>query len=543
MHSGHAPATAAELTNQCPTSAPTRPATAAMLRLLALLALIQAAESGITLEFGTKKKPPPVKPKAVEKKDEEKPPPQAPPPPPFVSRGWLMKKGRKRRNWKRRYFVLSDDWSSISYYEDERCLKERGRVNLGGARCDLGLDYVPKRAHVFAFTVRARDDVYHLECSSEGERQRWLRTLKTASTSARDDARAEVEEERRQARRAEAGEMSDEAAAFLSSLSVDGLLGDAGLFHRHNWLRTLNNVLSSERTLEQMNKALRGIYVVEAMTLRYEGDDKLSVKRLELRPDQDAHRLGLDLRWPQRLVCRVKGYRPAGGGLPSFLKTAAHLLKGIDKSVTHPLSFDLRSTLSGRPRCELLLKSSTTAPFPRLSRVELIRLPRLILEKDAIRVDKDADQSLLKTVYGIVPKEVLVGMLERHLNDALASPKTLALCKWDLPDPALQEEKPLVGKLARAAETSWKGIEAEFPVATAQVQRGAGWFRREVSRRAVAARGALSGAPRLLKVEDDSEVAPEWDPANAVSILDVEPCADSDEDGDGWRPGPPKEGE
>ena len=109
------------------------------------------------------------------------------------------------------------------------------------------------------------------------------------------------------------------------------------------------------------------------------------------------------------------------------------------------------------------------------------------------------------------------------------------------PDPAVQEEKPLVGKLARAAETSWKGIEAEFPVATAQVQRGAGWFRREVSRRAVAARGALSGAPRLLKVEDDNEVAPEWDPANAVSILDVEPCADSDEDGDGWRPGPPKE--
>jgi len=511
-----------------------------MLRLLALLALLQAAESGITLEFGTKKKPPPQKAKAVETKEEEKPPP-APPPPPFVSRGWLMKKGRKRRNWKRRYFVLSDDWSSISYYEDERCLKERGRVNLGGARCDLGLDYVPKRAHVFAFTVRARDDVYHLECSSEGERQRWLRTLKTASTSARDDARAEVEEERRQARRASQGEMSDEAAAFLSSLSVDGLLGDAGLFHRHNWLRTLNNVLSAEKTLAQMNKALRGIYVVEAMTLRYDGDDTLSVKRLELRPDQDAHRLGLDLRWPQRLVCRVKGYRPAGGGLPSFLKTAAHLLKGIDKSVTHPLSFDLRSTLSGRPRCELLLKSSSTAPFPRLSRVELIRLPRLILAKDAITVDTNADQSLLKTVYGIVPKEVLVGMLERHLNDALASPKTLSLCKWDMPDPSVQEEKPLVGKLARAAGTSWKGIEAEFPVATTQIQRGAGWFRREVSRRAVAARGALAGAPRLLKVEDD-EVTPEWDPANAVSILDVEPCADSDDDGDGWRPGPPTEG-
>ena len=43
-----------------------------MLRLLALLALIQAAEAGITLEFGTKKKPPPQKAKAVvEKKEEE----------------------------------------------------------------------------------------------------------------------------------------------------------------------------------------------------------------------------------------------------------------------------------------------------------------------------------------------------------------------------------------------------------------------------------------------------------------------------------------
>ena len=95
-----------------PATAATRQATAAMLRLVTLLALLRAAESGITLEFGTKKKPrTAVQEKAVEKKEEEKP--QAPPPPPFVSRGWLMKKGRKRRNWKRRYFVLSDDWSDL----------------------------------------------------------------------------------------------------------------------------------------------------------------------------------------------------------------------------------------------------------------------------------------------------------------------------------------------------------------------------------------------------------------------------------------------
>ena len=103
---------AAAATRRQATAAAAPRATAAMLRLLTILALLRAAEAGITLEFGTKKKPrKTIEAKAVEKKEEEKP--QAPPPPPFVSRGWLMKKGRKRRNWKRRYFVLSDDWSDL----------------------------------------------------------------------------------------------------------------------------------------------------------------------------------------------------------------------------------------------------------------------------------------------------------------------------------------------------------------------------------------------------------------------------------------------
>lgn len=536
------------------------------LRLGTLLALVHAAAAGLTLEFGSKKPrraatvvETPVKP------EEDKAPP-SPPPPPFVSRGWLMKKGRKRRNWKRRYFVLSEDWSAISYYEDERCLKERGRVHLGGARCDLGLDYVPKRAHVFAFTLRARDDVYHLECSSEGERQRWLRTLKTASTSARDDARAEVEESMRQQRRVKTEDVSEELPAFLAAASMDELLGNAGLFHRHDWLKTLNNVLAEEATLEQMNKALRGIYVVEAMTLEYDGDDRIAVKRLELRPDNERHRMCLDLRWPQRLICTVQGYRPAGGGLPKVISAAAHLFKGIDRSIKHPLSFSLKSRLGGRPRCELLLQSSTTAPFPRLERMELTRLPRIALDKDALQLDANADQSLLKTVYGIIPKEVLVGMLERQLNETLEDPKTLKSCQWDLPDPDAVEEKPagtlarmppVVGKLARATETSWKGVAAEFPGATAQVQRSAGWFRREVGRRAVAARAgaqlalqAAAPGPRLRAEEDDEDVAPEWDPAKAMSILDfenyVKPDAEEDTaapaaDGEGWRPGPKEE--
>ena len=99
-----------------------------------------------------------------------------------VPGGWLSKKARGlsgRRlsgatGWKRRYFVLSEDWGRLTYFdaEDGDRRKALGSVALGGATCDVGLDYVPKRAHVFTLTLRAESDVYYLECASESERRR-----------------------------------------------------------------------------------------------------------------------------------------------------------------------------------------------------------------------------------------------------------------------------------------------------------------------------------------------------------------------------------
>eukprot|EP00629_Pelagomonadales_sp_RCC1024_P001217 CAMPEP_0119277914 /NCGR_PEP_ID=MMETSP1329-20130426/18138_1 /TAXON_ID=114041 /ORGANISM="Genus nov. species nov., Strain RCC1024" /LENGTH=287 /DNA_ID=CAMNT_0007278407 /DNA_START=45 /DNA_END=904 /DNA_ORIENTATION=- len=281
---------------------------------LLLALLVRIANCGITFEIGSKKpKPQPVK--ATRKKADKTPTRQALPPPPFVSRGWLAKKGHKRRNWKRRYFVLADDWGTLTYYDDETCRVERGRVALAGARCSLGLDYVPKRAHVFAFTVRARDDVYHLECSSEGERQRWLRTLRTAAASSRDSVDDAI------------GDAVDDVATLpvferrgvptdFDVESVDCLVGDAGAFHREKWLASLNRLLANERTLKAMNAALRGAYIVQSVELTFVGDARIAVRGAALSPEdletptsRPRHRLLLDLRWPQDLKCVVRGYR------------------------------------------------------------------------------------------------------------------------------------------------------------------------------------------------------------------------------------------
>ena len=209
---------------------------------------------------------------------------------------------------------------------------------------------MPKRAHVFAFTVRARDDVYHLECASESERQRWLRTLRTAATSARAPPDAAAE-----AAAADAAARGDAAPATprdalvpttFDVASIGELVGDAGLFHRTRWLESLNSLLASERMLANINGALRGVYVVESIDLEFVEEAKIAIAaaglRPEPRPKADAggeppprsHRLSLDLRWPQQLRCRVRGYRPAGGGLPPFLRSAAKQLAAVWNSTT-----------------------------------------------------------------------------------------------------------------------------------------------------------------------------------------------------------------
>lgn len=184
-----------------------------------------------------------------------------------------------------------------------------------------------------------------------------------------------------------------------------------------------------------------------------------------------------------------------------------------------------------------------------MRRVELTRLPRVALDRDALDLELDeADtaQSLLKALYGVVPKEVLVGLIERYLNDALEDPRTAEACRWDLPDPGAREDKPFAGRLARAAEASWRGVAAEFPATAAQVEKGAGWVHREVGGRAAAAWGALRAAAlgphSLLLAEEEEEEGPRWflrakreeqemperDTSKAASILDVEPLNDSD---------------
>jgi len=429
--------------------------------------------------------------------------------PPFVTRGWLWKKGHVRTNWKRRYFLLAEDWSRLSYYErirDDRPVGDAlGKLDLAGAVATLGLDYVPKRAHVFSFTVRTKDEVYYFEAASEEERQRWIRTLNTAGKARclppfltlrdddnegedDDDAEGEDSEEeeeeeeesssmggpplplgrRRPRRRRRVGFSSSSSLSSLSHSQrsqrglvtafdrscVDAVIDDIVEYHKERAVMRANRILNAEKTLAQINGALRGAYVVEAVELRLldpvagvrvssaalAKTPRAVAERLERRfatgaaaaakkskgANVNVHRLLVDFEWPQRLELRVRGLRPKGGGLPAVLRAVVPrnlLFK------SHAISFSLASRLDGSAALAFDLVSSRHAPWPKLRRVAIDKLPRAGLDNDAL--DVDDDRGLLGVLFSIVPREVIVGLLENAINDAVHRPGRPQLA-WDV---------------------------------------------------------------------------------------------------------------
>ncbi|KAH8083376.1 hypothetical protein JL720_8258 [Aureococcus anophagefferens] len=199
--------------------------------------------------------------------------------------------------------------------------------------------------------------------------------------------------------------------------------------------------------LANINGALRGVYVVESIDLEF-------------------------------LRCRVRGYRPAGGGLPPFLRSAAKQLAGRDKK-RRDVGFCLKARLAGAPRVGLLFASSRTSPWPRTTRVELERPPKIELDRDALSIVDDAADSehslrFLKLLYGFVPKEVLVGMLERKRDpSALASPS------------AAKNAQPSLASIRKKAET----LGRDLPKQRRRLFEAA---------REIAAAAAVSSSPKAL---------------------------------------------
>jgi hypothetical protein len=53
--------------------------------------------------------------------------------------GWLVKRGHQRKNWLRRYCVITPS-GSLVYYKDDRCLKAKGTIPLALYWLDVTVD-------------------------------------------------------------------------------------------------------------------------------------------------------------------------------------------------------------------------------------------------------------------------------------------------------------------------------------------------------------------------------------------------------------------
>ncbi|MDP2434465.1 MAG: PH domain-containing protein [archaeon] len=98
------------------------------------------------------------------------------PPCPAVLQGWGKKKGRVRRNWKRRWLVLSS--AKLEYYE--RNEKKAVRFLKGAIPLDLVIsvsryDGNKKRKHCISMSTVQR--VYFIALSNGEERELWLNTI------------------------------------------------------------------------------------------------------------------------------------------------------------------------------------------------------------------------------------------------------------------------------------------------------------------------------------------------------------------------------
>lgn len=91
--------------------------------------------------------------------------------------GYLYKKGAKRRNWKRRWFVLSG--KTLRYFPSSDKMKEPlGEIDLGKA-VEVHKEFVAEGPvdQRYMFSIATPGRTYFMAAHSEAELEGWLRTL------------------------------------------------------------------------------------------------------------------------------------------------------------------------------------------------------------------------------------------------------------------------------------------------------------------------------------------------------------------------------
>lgn len=88
--------------------------------------------------------------------------------------GFLTKKGHKRRNWKKRWFVLRD--GEISYYAKKGAADPKGTISLVGSGVSvITMDSSP--ASNFRFMIITPEQIFPIYAECEADREKWMKAV------------------------------------------------------------------------------------------------------------------------------------------------------------------------------------------------------------------------------------------------------------------------------------------------------------------------------------------------------------------------------
>jgi len=88
----------------------------------------------------------------------------------ILKSGFLSKKGVKRRNWNKRWFVLRN--ATLSYYKNINDKTPKGVINIREIRSVESSFRKP-----FCFAINTRDREYFINANDSAEQADWMRTL------------------------------------------------------------------------------------------------------------------------------------------------------------------------------------------------------------------------------------------------------------------------------------------------------------------------------------------------------------------------------
>eukprot|EP01088_Endostelium_zonatum_P020895 TRINITY_DN7922_c0_g1_i1.p1 TRINITY_DN7922_c0_g1~~TRINITY_DN7922_c0_g1_i1.p1 ORF type:complete len:104 (-),score=23.18 TRINITY_DN7922_c0_g1_i1:86-397(-) len=93
-----------------------------------------------------------------------------------VKQGWLLKKGGRRKNWKKRFFVLLDSPKELRYYESDSASKAKGILNLNEITAIK--NSTDPRAPNFSFDITTPKRVFVFSAASQEELEEWMNLIK-----------------------------------------------------------------------------------------------------------------------------------------------------------------------------------------------------------------------------------------------------------------------------------------------------------------------------------------------------------------------------